>query len=46
MIFPQKLKACWHPVGYSKEIGEKPYGTFLLDQAVVIGEEGMDNRMP
>ncbi len=47
MEFPQKLKACWHPVGYSKEIGEQPYGTFLLDQAVVIwrGADGKPNAM-
>lgn len=36
MEFPQKLKACWHPVAYSKEVAEKPFGTFLLDQAVVV----------
>lgn len=37
MNFPEKLFACWHPVAYSKEVSnEKPYGTFLLEQAVVI----------
>lgn len=37
MDFPQKLRACWHPVAYSHEVGsEKPFGTFLLDQAVVV----------
>ena len=34
--FPEKLKACWHPVAYSKEVGDQPFGTFLLDQAVVV----------
>lgn len=34
--FPEKLFACWHPVGYSYEITDAPYGTFLLDEAVVI----------
>lgn len=34
--FPEKLKACWHPVAYSNELTDKPYGTFLLDQAVVV----------
>jgi len=35
--FPEKLKACWHPVSYSIEIKkEKPLGTFLLGEAVVI----------
>jgi len=34
--FPEKLFACWHPVAYSHEIGDKPYGTFLLDKAVVV----------
>lgn len=34
---PEKLFACWHPVGYSHEIQEKkPFGTFLLDEAIVI----------
>ncbi len=37
MNFPPKLLACWHSVAYSKEVGsEKPFGTFLLDQAVVV----------
>lgn len=37
MNFPKKLLACWHPVAYSHEVGaEKPFGTFLLDQAVVV----------
>lgn len=35
--YPEKLFACWHPAAYSHEINnEKPYGTFILDQAVVI----------
>ena len=34
--FPEKLKACWHPVAYSNELADKPYGTFLLDQAIVV----------
>jgi len=37
MAFPDKLKACWHPVAYSKEVvAKKPFGTFLLDNAVVL----------
>lgn len=35
-IFPEKLSACWHPIGYSHEITDTPYGTFLLGQAVVV----------
>lgn len=36
-IFPEKLFGCWHPVGYSHEItADKPYGTILLDEAVVV----------
>ena len=35
--FPEKLLACWHPVGYSDEIkADKPFGTILLDEPVVI----------
>lgn len=35
--FPEKLFACWHPVGYSHEIkADTPFGTFLLDEAIVI----------
>ena len=34
--FPEKLMTCWHPVAYSDELTEKPYGTFLLNQAVVV----------
>lgn len=34
--FPEKLMTCWHPVAYCDELTEKPYGTFLLDQAVVV----------
>lgn len=37
MNFSEKLFACWHPVAYSHEVNDdKPYGTFLLDQPVVI----------
>ena len=36
MNFPEKLFACWHPVAYSKEVSEKPFGTFLLEHALVI----------
>lgn len=37
MDFPEKLFACWHPVAYSAEVSkDKPYGTFLLDQAIVV----------
>ncbi|MGI9550386.1 MAG: Rieske 2Fe-2S domain-containing protein [Aurantibacter sp.] len=34
--FPEKLFACWHPVGYSNEITDTPFGTFLLEEAVVV----------
>tara|TARA_B100000787_G_scaffold48325_1_gene34751 strand:- start:38301 stop:39302 length:1002 start_codon:yes stop_codon:yes gene_type:complete len=35
--FPERLFACWHPVGYSNEIKEKePFATFLLDEAIVV----------
>ena len=34
-LFPKKLYACWHPVGYSQEIkADKPFGTILLDEPV------------
>jgi len=36
MTFPERLFACWHPVAYSQEVNEKPFGTFLLDKAIVI----------
>lgn len=36
-VFPEKLFACWHPVGYSEEIEhDMPFGTFLLDEPLVI----------
>ncbi|MFT5890578.1 MAG: phenylpropionate dioxygenase-like ring-hydroxylating dioxygenase large terminal subunit [Dokdonia sp.] len=36
-IFPEKLFACWHPVGYSHEIkADEPFGSILLDEAIVI----------
>ena len=35
--FPEKLLACWHPVGYSDEIkADKPFGTILLNEPVVV----------
>ena len=35
--FPEKLFACWHPVGYAHEIkATEPFGTFLLDEPIVI----------
>ncbi|MGB5361444.1 Rieske 2Fe-2S domain-containing protein [Eudoraea sp.] len=35
--FPERLFACWHPVGYSHEIkAEEPFGTILLDETIVI----------
>ena len=48
MNIAQKLFACWHPVAYSKEVEpNKPFGTFLLGQAVVIwrGKDGQPNAM-
>jgi phenylpropionate dioxygenase-like ring-hydroxylating dioxygenase large terminal subunit len=37
MELSKKLDNCWHPVAYSKEVtAEKPFGTFLLNQAVVV----------
>ena len=36
-VLPEKLFACWHPVGYSYEIkADEPFGTFLLDEPLVI----------
>ncbi len=35
-VFPTKLLACWHPVAYSNTLTDAPYGTFLLDHAVVV----------
>lgn len=35
--FPEKLFACWHPVGYSSELKEEePLGIFLLENAIVV----------
>ena len=30
------LKNCWHPVAYSHQVTDKPYGTKLLDEYLVI----------
>ena len=30
------LKNCWHPVAYSTQVTNKPYGTKLLDEHLVI----------
>jgi phenylpropionate dioxygenase-like ring-hydroxylating dioxygenase large terminal subunit len=46
--FPEKLFACWHPIGYSDEVKkEEPFGTFLLDEPVVIwrSSEGQVHAM-
>ncbi len=40
--FPEKLFACWHPIRYGYEITDNPYGTFLLDQAVVVWRSSED----
>lgn len=47
MRFSEKLSACWHPVAYAKEVKEKPFGTFLLAQAIVIwrDKEGQVHAM-
>jgi len=43
MNFPSKLFNCWHPVAYSREVGkEKPFGTFLLEQSIVIWRSSDD----
>ena len=35
--YPEKLFDCWHPVAYASELPEgKPFGTSLLDEAIVI----------
>ncbi len=34
--FPDKLFACWHPVAYSHEVTDKPYGSKLLNEHLVI----------
>ncbi|MGB0385050.1 MAG: Rieske 2Fe-2S domain-containing protein [Ardenticatenaceae bacterium] len=34
--FPEKLFACWHPVAYSSEVTDKPYGSKLLNEHLVI----------
>ncbi|MDH3698652.1 MAG: aromatic ring-hydroxylating dioxygenase subunit alpha [Flavobacteriaceae bacterium] len=46
-VFPDKLFACWHPVCYSSELGDAPFGTFLLDEPVVIwrSSDGNVNAM-
>ncbi len=34
---PEKLLNCWHPVAYTDDVkADEPYGTTLLDEAVVI----------
>lgn len=34
---PEKLCNCWHPVAYAHDVkADEPYGTTLLDEAVVI----------
>lgn len=30
------LRSCWHPVAFSEEVKEAPYGTRLLDEPIVI----------
>lgn len=47
IVFPEKLFSCWHPVSYSSEVKDKPFGTFLLDQAVVVwrSSDGKVNAM-
>lgn len=47
-VFPEKLFACWHPIGYSHEVkAAEPFGTFLLDQAIVVWRtaDGMPHAM-
>ena len=45
--FPEKLFACWHPVGYSHDITDEPFGAYLLDQAIVVwrSSDGKVNAM-
>lgn len=40
MTFPEKLLSCWHPVMYAHELGEKPSGTQLLGEHLVIWRDG------
>ena len=34
--FSERLRMCWHPVAYAHEVKAEPYGTKLLDEALVI----------
>lgn len=44
---PEKLRRCWHPVAYSSEVLDKPFGTILLEEPVVVwrSENGQINAM-
>ena len=35
-MIPEKLRECWHPVAYGHEVAGGPYGTRLLDEALVV----------
>ena len=36
-VYPEKLLSCWHPVAYASDVkAAEPYGTMLLDEALVI----------
>jgi vanillate O-demethylase monooxygenase subunit len=32
----EALRKCWHPVGFSKDVADKPYGTRLLNELLVV----------
>ena len=37
----EALRNCWHPVGYSNEVGEKPHRTKLLNEVLVIWRDSV-----
>jgi phenylpropionate dioxygenase-like ring-hydroxylating dioxygenase large terminal subunit len=39
-VNPDALRDFWHPVGWSSDIGTKPYRTVLLDTVVVLWRDG------
>lgn len=45
--YSEALYTCWHPVAYQEEIKEQPYGTFLLDEPIVLwrNSEGLVSAM-
>ena len=46
-FYPEKLLGCWHPVAYAHDVkAAEPYGTTLLDEALVIWRSSDGRRTP